>query len=172
MSEKPKPGEWWEHKSGAKLYIVGNRSDGTTIVENDRGFVSSFCDFESWRHLRNCTGFDWTESFPQYLTWNGQRFADCAYIVRESRQVAFQVLTNGAVRKYDYPVDVPESWKIVAKEEALALLSPGCKQATPETTTSDTDVLAALVNLRDNLDRMDRRLQRLESLPARVLGSI
>jgi hypothetical protein len=65
VSEKPKAGEWWEHKSGAKLYIVGKRSDGTTIVENDRGFVSSFCDFESWRHLPHCTGFDWQEKTEQ-----------------------------------------------------------------------------------------------------------
>ena len=36
----------------------------------------------------------------------------------------------------------------------------------------EPDLLAALVNLRDNMDRIDQRLQRLEALPKRMLGSI
>lgn len=38
--------------------------------------------------------------------------------------------------------------------------------------TEQPDLLAAIVNLRDNMARIEKRLQQLELLPKRMLGSI
>ena len=68
---------------------------------------------------------------------------------------------GGDGKPFEYTRTKPgeEHWPIIRRIE-------------PEVTDDKTEMLAALANLRDNMDRMDKRLQRLESLPARVLGSI
>ncbi len=176
MSEKPKAGEWWQNHLGIRVHVLGYRTNGEIVYESQsRGLDWHKAETEEWKLLPNCTGWDWKdpEVFPQWITFDGQRFADCAYIVRESPTSAFRVHNNGYVEPYHFKMPWPESWRIVTESEALALLQPGVgKPRKPELTERELDLLGALANLRDNMDRMDRRVQKLESLPSRILGSI
>jgi hypothetical protein len=71
----PQPGEWWqytddEYPKGFRLFIVGRKLNGSLICQNSSGAADIYTvSGDEWRHLPNCTGFDWVEeTYPQYWT--------------------------------------------------------------------------------------------------------
>ena len=167
VSEKPEAGEWWVNHLGIRVHVLGYRTNGEIVYESEsRGLDWHKVETESWKRLQNCDGWDWKDPdvFPQWITFDGERFADCAYIVRESTTSAFRVHDNGYVEPYCFKLPWPSSWKIVPESEALALLRPGVgKPRRPEFTEREINMLEAVANLRDNMDRLAKRVAILES---------
>ena len=64
MSEQKQPmaGEWWWLEE--VIYIVGYTASGNFIIEfadgkTDLCWPLRACEFETWQHLPDCTGFNW-----------------------------------------------------------------------------------------------------------------
>lgn len=75
MSESPKTGEWWETEDGERLYIVGHRRDKQIVFEATAGIDWCLCDTSTWRHLPDCTGFDWLERQPEVADRDSEMLA-------------------------------------------------------------------------------------------------
>ena len=64
MGELPKAGEWWVTSWGPIVYVVGRLSIGGCVVEykdHTTQVIKKIAFFDGWRHLKDCTNFDWEE---------------------------------------------------------------------------------------------------------------
>ena len=61
MSEKkPEAGEWWFNADGERVYVIGTRSDGRYMFENNQNRIWPWCgDWSEWHQVPECTGWDW-----------------------------------------------------------------------------------------------------------------
>lgn len=103
MIEQPKTGEWYQDAGGTRVIVVGMASKFRVVVEYECGTIGFIGDWSGWRHLPNCTGFNWSEQ-----------------------------------------------------------------------DRSNAGLLEALVNLRDNMDRLNKRVEKLEqaSIPFQTIGGV
>lgn len=144
MSEQkqPKAGEWWWVDE--VLYIVGYTSSGNFIIEFAGG-KTDFClplrgyEFETWRHLPNCTGWDWVEPkpevWPKYYESKHGFTCDAAYVFRDSANSAWMVSKDGAEEFWGWEEKEAGHvtygrWVEISEDQAKARLKP-----TPETRT-------------------------------------
>jgi hypothetical protein len=66
MSKKPEHGEWWETEDGDRVYVIGFRRGGDIIWESQtHGIDWGIVDTTDWKHLPDCTGFDWVKPAPE-----------------------------------------------------------------------------------------------------------
>jgi len=130
MSEKqPQSGEWWGADDGSIAYIVGVKRNGDVILEDERGcHYNGGQDWNEWRHIPDCTGFDWVapvETWPKYYVHKIAFFCDTAYLRRDSQSECVLVTEQGLEAPYYWTglqdVFVAEgTWIEVTEAEALS----------------------------------------------------
>lgn len=58
--KKPQAGEWWFNADGERVYVIGTRSNGQYMFENNQNRIWPWCgDWSDWHHEPDCTGWDW-----------------------------------------------------------------------------------------------------------------
>jgi hypothetical protein len=120
MSDKtPQPGEFWE-KENVRLRVVGSKRNGITVGENECGSIDLFHPHHDWRHLADCTGFDWQpETFPQYWTSLDGSTKPVAYLRRSSTDTFYHVYADGTEHgPYVWITEEAKHRKQITKEEA------------------------------------------------------
>ena len=164
MNEKPKAGEWWLNHLGIRVYVVGYKTNGEIAYEStSRGMDWHKSDFDGWKPLPGCTGFDWIEdTFPQWLTFHGGRFADCAYLFRESKEVTWSVNRDGTRKKMNHTIEpIPQSWVRTRQDLAEALVDQK-PEVKPEMNPRELEFLEIVAKQRDTIDKLAKRLEKVE----------
>lgn len=113
--KKPLAGEWWE-KEGVRLLVVGTKRSGITVGEHECGSIDLFHHQHDWRHLPDCTGWDWQpEVFPQWY----EPFYDgkYAYILRTSETKMKRVRLDGSEVETDW-LEIDNARKRITQAEA------------------------------------------------------
>jgi hypothetical protein len=154
MSEKPKTGEWWETEDGDRMFIVGYRRCKQIVFETTAGIDWVLCDTTTWRHLPDCTGFDWVEQKPE---------------VYDARRILEQIALSVGVDPLGVDSsDLAEMIVLANKKRE----QNSCRQIPPEFTGREKDLLEAIANLRDNMDRIATRVINLEQrmMPYQTIG--
>ena len=164
MSEKPKVGEWWVNKFGKRMYVAGTTADGKFVLEFPSGGV--YIDHGDWtecRRLIGCTGWEWIEdTFPQWLTFNGDRFADCAYLFRESREITWSVNRDGTRKKMNHTIEpISQNWVRTRQDLAEALVDQK-PEVKPEMNPRELEFLEIVARQRDTIDKLSKRLEKVE----------
>lgn len=159
MSKEPKPGEWYQDAIGTRVVVVGMASKSRAVVEHECGTIGFMGDWSSWKRLEGCTGFDWIEdTFPQWLTFHGGRFADCAYLFRESKEVTWSVNRDGTRKKMNHTIEpIPQSWVRTRQDLAEALVDQK-----PEMNPRELEFLEIVAKQRDTIDKLSKRLEKVE----------
>lgn len=163
MSKKPEAGQWYQDANGTRVVVVGMASKSRAVVEHECGTIGFMGDWSGWKLLEGCTGFNWIEdTFPQWLTWKGDRFADCAYLYRESKDVTWSVNRDGTRKKMTHSIEpIPESWVRTRQDvaEALADQRPEDK---PAMNSRELEFLEIVAKQRDTIDKLMKRIEKLE----------
>lgn len=173
MSEQPKAGEWYQDACGTRVVVVGMASKSRAVVEHECGTIGFMGNWSSWKRLEGCTGFDWIEdTFPQWLTFRGGRFADCAYLFRESKDVTWSVYRDGTRKMMSHTIEpIPKHWVRTRQDvaEALADQKPEVK---PEMNPRELEFLEIVAKQRDTIDKLAKRLEKLEqaAIPYQTIG--
>jgi len=153
MSEKAKPGEWWVNKYGKRMYVAGTTADGKFVLEFSSGGV--YIDHGDWagcRRLVECTGWEWAEP-----------------VVLDARGVLEKLAMEVGVDPLGVDsADLAEMIVLANKKRE----QHGCRQMPPEFTGREKDLLEAIANLRDNIDRLATRVVNLEqrTMPYQTIG--
>jgi hypothetical protein len=131
--KSPQPGEWWqfsddEYPKGFRLFIVGRKLNGSLMCQNSSGAADIYTvSGDEWRHLPDCTGFDWVEeTYPQWIIRKPPcTFHNGGYVLRKSKTEGAHFLQDGSKKDFEWGADsqlhVNEgAWLVVTQAEAEA----------------------------------------------------
>ncbi len=152
MSEVPKTGGWYEDKIGTRVVVIGMASKFRAVVEHECGTIGLMGDWNTWRHLPGCTGWGWEE--PKVL---------------DARSVLEKLALEAGVDPLGVDsADLAEMIVLANKKRE----QHNIRQMPLEFTGREKDLLEAIANLRDNMDRLATRVVNLEqrTMPYQTIG--
>lgn len=131
----PQPGQWWgcDNHGTASLtivYITGKDHTGRLLYELISGEILTDCTgWNGWKHLPNCTGFDWVEPvYPQYYIPKDTDYQSgygkvIAYVIRRTHNHGSTYHVDGTTFNWEQST-VPNYLIQSTKEQALARVKP------------------------------------------------
>lgn len=133
----PEPRQWWQNDDGVRLYVAGYGISGGYVVLNHPKSVYSLVTSEpgfwrlGWRQLIGCDSFSWEEP----------KFPPTASLAEICKNIPIEEMFN-------------ERYREIGKAKPAEPIS---EETVEKPFPSNQQLFEAVANLRDQMDRMNKR---------------